>query len=85
MSSQVDICVNTFIFQSALSVKPNDALLWNKLGATLANGSRSEEVRIVFKFTCAALSCRLLFYIGLNLLKQKKNIPKHTFTSRSVR
>nr|XP_039250005.1 peroxisomal targeting signal 1 receptor-like [Styela clava] len=75
-------------FQAALSVRPDDALLWNKLGATLANGSRSEEAvqayRRALEFNPGFIRARYNLGISCVNLSAYREAAEHFLTALNM-
>jgi len=75
-------------FQAALHALPNDALLWNRLGATLANGGRSEEAvdayRHALNLSPGFIRCRYNLGISCINLNAHKQAVDHLLTALNM-
>jgi len=72
-------------FRAAVSARPADALLWNRLGATLANGNRSEEAIAAYhtalRHSPGFIRCRYNLGISCVNLKAYKEASEHFLTA----
>jgi len=72
-------------FRAALGARPKDSLLWNRLGATLANGSESEKAvdayRTALWHSPGFLRCRYNLGISCINLKAYKEAAEHFLTA----
>eukprot|EP00092_Neocalanus_flemingeri_P027148 GFUD01029441.1.p1 GENE.GFUD01029441.1~~GFUD01029441.1.p1 ORF type:complete len:586 (+),score=146.75 GFUD01029441.1:262-2019(+) len=72
-------------FRAAVSARPTDALLWNRLGATLANGNRSEEAIAAYhtalRHSPGFIRCRYNLGISCVNLKAYKEAAEHFLTA----
>lgn len=75
-------------FSAALKARPEDAMLWNKLGATLANSSRSEEAIHAYRQALHYLPgfTRSRYNLGISCinLKAYREAIEHLLTALNV-
>jgi len=83
LSGEYDKAVDCF--RAAVSARPTDALLWNRLGATLANGNRSEEAVAAYhtalRTSPGFLRCRYNLGISCINLKAYTEAAEHFLTT----
>ena len=83
LSGEFDKAVDCF--RAAISVRPSDSSLWNRLGATLANNSRSEEAvsayHTALSHSPGFVRCRYNLGISCINLKAYKEAAEHFLTA----